>query len=85
MPTDIAYLRELAEIASLPTLMRDTLRDAAVEIERLREVYPASLAALRELYAVAPSTPPAAGLIVGIEDRHRAAIAAARAVLRKAE
>ena len=45
---------------------------------------PDLLDALRELLAVAPSTPPAAGLIVGIEQRHRAALDAARAAIKKA-
>ena len=36
MHTDTEYLRGLAENQDLPTLMRDTLRDAAAEIERLR-------------------------------------------------
>ena len=37
MHTDTEYLRGLSENQNLPTLMRDTLRDAAAEIERLRE------------------------------------------------
>lgn len=37
MITDTEYLRGLAENKNLPTLMRDTLRDAASEIERMRE------------------------------------------------
>ena len=36
MHTDTEYLRGLVENQDLPTLMRDTLRDAAAEIERLR-------------------------------------------------
>ena len=36
MHTDTEYLRGLAENQDLPTLMRDTLLDAATEIERLR-------------------------------------------------
>jgi len=46
---------------------------------------PDLLEALRELLAVAPAVAPAAGIIVGIEDRHRRAIAAAKAAIRKAE
>lgn len=42
------------------------------------------LAALRELLALAPSKPPAAGLIVGIEQRHAQAIANARTAIEKA-
>lgn len=37
MKTDTEYLRGLSENQNLPTLMRDTLRNAAAEIERLRE------------------------------------------------
>ncbi len=37
MQTDTQYLRGLSENENLPTLMRDTLRDAANEIDRLRE------------------------------------------------
>ncbi len=37
MHTDTQYLRRLSMDASLPALMRDTLRDAANEIDRLRE------------------------------------------------
>lgn len=36
MLTRTEYLRGLAENQNLPTLMRDTLLDAAAEIERLR-------------------------------------------------
>ena len=43
------------------------------------------LAALKALIAVAPAKAPAAGLIVGIEEKHKAAIAAARAAIAKAE
>lgn len=43
------------------------------------------LAALKALLAVTPSKAPAAGLIVGIEEKHKAAIAAARAAVAKAE
>lgn len=42
------------------------------------------LAALRELLAVTPAKAPAADVLVGIEDRHRAAINAARAAITKA-
>ena len=35
MHTDTEYLRGLSENQNLPTLMRDTLRNAAAEIERL--------------------------------------------------
>lgn len=38
MHTDTEYLRGLAENQNLPTLMRDTLRDAAAEIEKLRSL-----------------------------------------------
>lgn len=37
MRTDTEYLRGLAENKNLPSLMRDTLRTAASEIESLRE------------------------------------------------
>ena len=37
MHADTSYLRGLADNENLPILMRDTLRDAAAEIERLRE------------------------------------------------
>jgi len=35
MHTDTEYLRGLSENQNLPTLMRDTLRNAAAEIDRL--------------------------------------------------
>jgi hypothetical protein len=35
MHTDTEYLRGLSENQNLPSLMRDTLRNAAAEIERL--------------------------------------------------
>ena len=35
MHTDTEYLRGLSENQNLPTLLRDTLRNAAAEIERL--------------------------------------------------
>ena len=35
MRTDTEYLRGISENQNLPTLLRDTLRNAAAEIERL--------------------------------------------------
>ena len=52
---------------------------------RLIEAAPCLLAALKALIAVAPAKAPGAGLIVGIEEKHKAAIAAARAAIAKAE
>jgi hypothetical protein len=43
------------------------------------------LAALRELLAVIPAKAPAAGQIVGIEERYAAAVAAAREAVERAK
>lgn len=51
---------------------------------RLIATAPELLEALEELLAVAPAHPPAAGLIVGIEERHSLAIKRARAAIAKA-
>lgn len=52
---------------------------------RLIAAAPDLLEALKGLLAVAPSKAPAAGLIVGIEEKHKAAIAGARAAIARAE
>ncbi len=58
----------------------------AVEFARQLERETQSLlAALRGLLSVTPASAPAAGEIVGIEAKHAAAIAAARAAIAKAE
>jgi len=43
------------------------------------------LAALEALYSVTPNTPPAAGIIIGIEEKHAAALAMTRAAIAKAK
>lgn len=52
--------------------------------KRLMEAAPELLEALRALLSVAPASAPAAGLLVGIEEKHSAAIKAARAAIAKA-
>jgi deoxyxylulose-5-phosphate synthase len=52
---------------------------------RLIAAAPCLLAALKALFAVASHKHPLACLIVGIEEQHAAAIAAARAAIAKAE
>lgn len=52
---------------------------------RLMAAAPDLLEALEEMLAVAPSRAPAAGVIVGIEDRHANAISKARAAIAKAK
>jgi hypothetical protein len=51
---------------------------------RLIAAAPELLGALRALLSVAPARAPAAGLLVGAEEKHSAAIKAARAAIAKA-
>ena len=51
---------------------------------RLIAAAPDMLAALQELLAVTPAVAPAAGMLAGIVERHRAAIDGARAAIAKA-
>ena len=60
------------------------LDDVAAQSPKAQRELAELRAALRELLAVAPAKAPAAGLIVGIEARHAAAIKAARAALSSA-
>lgn len=74
-----AFLANAVLIAEAGTVLHETGRTPRQLVDERAEL----LAALRELLAVAPAKPPGAGIIVGIEDRHRAAINAARAAIAK--
>jgi hypothetical protein len=65
--------------------LRMISRGSSYENARLIAAAPDLLEALKSLLAVAPSKAPAAGLIVGIEEKHKAAIADSRAAIAKAE
>jgi hypothetical protein len=82
-----AALRVLAgdDVTVCSTGCSVSQRDAWEANANLIAAAPDLLAALKALLAVAPAKAPAAGLIVGIEEQHAAAIAAARAAIAKAE
>jgi hypothetical protein len=63
----------------------DSRHPSDVADARLIAAAPDLLAALKALLAVAPPKAPGAGVIVGSEEKHKAAIAAARAAVAKAE
>jgi hypothetical protein len=66
-------------------LARANVPDAQLDADaRLVAAAPELLDALRELLSLAPAVAPAAGLIVGIENRHRLALDAARAAIKRA-
>jgi len=50
----------------------------------LMRAAPCLLEALEEMLAVCPARPPAAGILVGIEEKHRNAINKARTAIKKA-
>ena len=76
---DVRGCAPIAKIAAIGSL-RECRANA-----RLIAAAPMLLEALEALYAVAPSKAPAAGLIVGIEDRHANACAMARTAIKAAK
>ena len=63
----------------------ETLRHAILRLEKIRAQRDALLEALRGVMSVMPTLPKDARHIVGMEDRYKEALVAARAAIKKAD